>query len=502
MTQRFFRAASAGSAPTVDRWAFSFLGTVFACRLLYAHFLGLIPDETYYWDWSRQLAFGYFDHPPVIAWIIFLTRHVFGESTLGVRSGVIACSLLASVVSYLIARKYLDRPSSLVFFLVLSNSILLFGVGTLLATPDIPLILFWTCSLFFGYKALFEDSTASWFALGFCAGMGLMSKYTFALFFIAFALFLLVSKPQRRWFCTWQPYCAMLVALAVWLPNLVWNSHHHWISFAFQFSHGINSAGSLRFDSLGEFIAGQLGVLSIFPFVLLLCAASVSFKEFRTDGRSAYLTFFFLIPFCIFLVASLQKKVEANWAAAAYVSGLIMIARYWDSLAGTGKKGMKRFAIFSTAFAAVTTAAVLVHLQMPYLPLAPANDPANQARGWKKWAQDVDSIRSNLDRDRSLPVCTNRYQEASMLGFYLPDHPKTYAFCLGARENNYVLFQERKPTAFQRIIFIHPSGDPVAGPLYSNTFLSIDRQETATLHQGPTCATPYNVYTAVMRRSL
>lgn len=484
-----------------DWWAVFFLCSVFAFRMLYAHFLGLVPDETYYWDWSREPAFGYFDHPPMIAWIIFLSRQVFGETALGVRAGVIACSLVASLASYLIARKYVVKPSSLVFFLIMSNSILLFGVGSLLATPDIPLVLFWTCSFYFGYKALFEASTPSWIAMGLCAGLGLMSKYTFALFFIAFVVLLVFSKPERRWLGRWQPYAAALVSLVVWLPNLVWNAHHGWVSFLFQFSHGVNSKGGFRLDTLGEFIAGQLGILSIFPFVLLLCAAAASLKDLRKGGRSAYLTLFFVVPFCVFLIASLQKKVEANWAAAAYVSGLVMIARFWDNL-DKASWAMKRFAIFSTVFAALTTAVVLLHIQAPFLPLAPGNDPANQVLGWKEWAHDVDNIRNSLDHAEPLLICTNRYQEASMLGFYLPDHPRTFALSLGARENNYGLFQERRPRAFQKIIFIHPSGDPVSSPIFSETFLSIDLRSAATLYQGPRSSSVYNVYFATMRKSL
>src|SRR5271169_280058 len=95
----------------IDRAAFSFLGVVFVCRILYAHFLGLIPDETYYWDWSRELSWGYFDHPPMIAWLIAISRHLFGETTLGVRGVVIACSFAASICSYLLAKKFVSKPS-------------------------------------------------------------------------------------------------------------------------------------------------------------------------------------------------------------------------------------------------------------------------------------------------------------------------------------------------------------------------------------------------------
>jgi hypothetical protein len=491
------------TASTVDTVAWSFLGAVFLFRLLYAHFLGLIPDETYYWDWSRELSFGYFDHPPMIAWLIFISRQFFGDTALGVRGAVIACSFAASMFSYMLAKKYVSKSSSLVFFMVLSCSILLFGAGTILSTPDVPLVFFWSCCLLFGYKGVFENSTASWIMLGLCAGLGLLSKYTFVLFFVAFFLFILSSKSSRSWLSKWQPYAAGALSFLVWLPNLLWNAHHQWISLSFQFSHGVSRHTSLRLNSLGEFIGGQIGILSIFPFVLLIIALAALWKDMKKNSSTLFLSVFFYVPFIVFLVASMQNKVEANWAATAYVSGLVLIARYWDGLDRTGSgRWMRRFALFSTVFAALSTAVLLFHIQKPFLPLAAQNDPASQVRGWKEWAHDISDVRNSIDPAGSLMVCTNRYQEASMLGFYLPGHPKTYALCIGARSNNYGLFQDRRPKAFQKIIFIHPASDPVTGPLFSETFSCVEQRGVVTLRQAPQFTNPYNVYIAVLRKSL
>ena len=489
------RAPRASRVSNIDKVALVFLGAVFLCRLLYAHFLGLIPDEAYYWDWSRELSWGYFDHPPMVAWLIYISRLFFGETILGVRGAVIACSFASSICSYLLVKKFVAKQSSLVFFLVLSNSILLFGVGTLLATPDVPLVLFWSCCLLFGYKAVFENSTVSWILLGLCAGLGLLSKYTFILFFAAFVLFIFHSKPTRSWLFKWQPYAALALSMLLWLPNIVWNAHHHWVSFSFQLSHGVGQHFSLRLDTLGEYLGGQIGILSIFPFILLICVCVASWKDMVKNGSIAFLASFFYVPFCMFLFASMQKKVEGNWAASAYVSGLVLVAWYFDGLDKTGTNPfMRRFSLFSAAFAALTTLVLLFHIQKPFLPLAPANDPANQVRGWKEWAHDFSDLRNSIDPAGSLLVCANRYQESSMLGFYLPDHPKTFSICAGARPNNYSLFQE--------VIFIHPASDKAAGPLFSDIFSSVEQRGTVTLEQAPHFASPYNVYVAVLRKPL
>lgn len=486
-----------------DTWALCFLGLIFTFRLVYAHFLGVIPDETYYWDWSRELSCGYFDHPPMIAWLIYLSRLVFGESTLGIRFSVLACSSIATFSSYLLLKNYVTKPWSLMFFLAMSNSIILFGVGTILATPDVPLILFWSLALLFGYRAVFDKSTFSWLLLGIFSGCGLLSKYTFALFFLSFFLFLIFSKQsRRRWLLCWQPYAALLISMLVWLPNILWNARHGWISFLFQFSHGLGSDGFPNFHSFGEFIGGQIGVLSVFPFILLVIASVSLVKIIRTNDQAAYLAAFLFVPFFLFFASSLQKRVEANWAAAAYVTGVMVMALFWDNLDGIKNRRMRRFALFSVGIAALTTGAVLWHIQKPFLPLSEANDPASQVRGWKDWSQEVNTIRKHADPDLRLPLCTNRYQETSMLGFQLPDHPQATALCIGARENTYVLFGNRTLDPAQKVIFIHPDQESVFKPPFTNVFLSIDKIGTATLRQGPNNITPYAVYVAVLAKKI
>jgi 4-amino-4-deoxy-L-arabinose transferase-like glycosyltransferase len=485
-----------------DAWVYSLLIAIFIFRMIYSYFLGLVPDEAYYWDWSRNLSFGYFDHPPMIAWLIFFSRLLFGETILGVRFCILVCAFAASAVSYMMVKKYVTKPSSFLLWAVLSNCVILFGVGSLLATPDVPLVLFWSLSLFFGYKAVFDSSTSSWILLGITAGLGFLSKYTFVLFPVSLVIFLLISKPYRFWFARWQPYAAGCVALLFWMPNLVWNQQHGWAAILFQFFHGVNMHGSLKLDAFGEFIAGQLLVLSVLPFVLLSYTVVAVLKKRPLASRITYLSIFFLVPFGFFLIASLQKNMEANWPAASYISGLILISVAWENLDAKKNRNIRIFAVLSAAFSVVTTAIILWHIQKPFLPIPPPNDPAVQAHGWKNWARNIDDIRSRIDPDHVLTICTNRYQEASLLGFYLPDHPRTFALNIGARNNQYSLFRENKPTDSSKVIFIHSPDDPNLQSLVEKSFLSITLSGKITLHQGNGVNNSFGIFTGLLRRQL
>ena len=491
--------AASGCRGGTDLLVYSLLAAVFLFRLVYAHYLGIVPDEAYYWDWSRSLSWGYFDHPPMIAWLIFLSRKVFGETTLGVRAATIACGLLASIVSYLVVKKYVAKTSSLLLWVILSNSVILFCAGSVLATPDIPLVLFWSLSLLLGYKAIFESSSASWMLLGLAAGLGFLSKYTFALFPLSLVVFLAVSREQRFWFGRWQPYAAACIALLVFMPNLVWNQRHGWHTVFFQVSHGLDKHASLHFDTFGDFIAGQLGVLSLFPFILLVWAMAFFFKSRPFKSRIFYLISFCIVPFGFFLIASLQKKVEANWAACAYVSGIILVSLFWENLDPEKNRSIRRFTAASAAISVIAGAVILSHIQKPFLPLPPQNDPATQVRGWKELAKDIDIIRVRIDSRRAIPVCANRYQEASLFGFYLPDHPKTFALNTGSRDNQYSLWPQRRPAASSSVMFLHSPDDPYLDTIFKRNFCLFALRDKATLHQGKNRESTWGVFTGLLR---
>jgi 4-amino-4-deoxy-L-arabinose transferase-like glycosyltransferase len=488
-----------GQRGGTDILVYSLLAAIFFFRLVYAYFLGIVPDEAYYWDWSRSISWGYFDHPPMIAWLISLSRNIFGDTTLGVRAATIACAFLASVVSYLAAKKYVKKNSSLLLWVILSNSVVLFCAGSVLATPDIPLVLFWSLSLFLGYNAVFESSSVSWILLGLAAGLGFLSKYTFALFPLSLVVFLAISREQRSWFARWQPYAAACLAFLVFLPNLVWNLHHQWSAVFFQASHGFDTHTAIRLDMFGDFIAGQLGVLSLFPFVLLVWAVVYLFKQRPAQSRILYLISFCLVPFVFFLAASLQKKVEANWAACAYVSGFILISLFWENLDPKKNRGIRRFAAASAAISVIAAAVILLHIQRPFLPLPPQNDPATQVRGWENLARDIDRIRVRFDPLRVLPVCANRYQEASLFGFYLPDHPKTFALNTGSRDNQYSLWPQRRPATSVSVLFLHSPGDPYLDTIFVRNFSLFALCDTAVLYQGKNRESTWGVFKGMIR---
>ena len=477
---------------------YSLLVGIFLVRFMYVGTLSIAPDEAYYWDWSRDLSFGYFDHPPMVAWFIYLSTKLFGDTLRGIKFMAIAASFFATLFSLRLAQKFVSRTSSLLLFIVLSNSVIIYGIGCFVAVPDIPMVLFWSMGLLFAFKFFFEGSRSSWIYLGLTMGMGLLSKYIFVLFIISLIIFLLCFKKYRHFLRSIRLYGALLIAFIVFFPNIVWNSRHHWTAVLFQFHHGLGPNAFPRFDFLGEYLTGQIGVLSIFPFIVLILALVNELKNISRSPKKGFLILFYSVPFLFFAISSLQKRVEANWASPAYISGLVLVPVFWETARAAGKRLSQLFIVFSTGVSCIALILIMVHIQKPFLPLAPAMDPTSQIRGWKQWAGDIQTLRQTIDPTHSMPVCANRYQEAALLEFYLPDHPKTFSLNIGSRENHYSLAENKKYLLMKNLLFIYPTQDTLLPPEIAARFERIHYGGAVFLWQDKRTNNSYSVFNGVL----
>jgi len=490
-------SSSINSSNKSDLVAYALLSGIFILRLIYVSFMGIVPDEAYYWDWSRNPAFGYFDHPPMVAWLIFLGARIFGTTFLGVKFMAVAGSFFASLCTYYLAKKYVQKTSSLIILILLSSFVILFGVGGLIATPDIPMVLFWSIGLLVAHAFIFDNRRWTWLLLGAVMGCGMLSKYLFGLFIVSLLVFLLYSKEHRRLLFSKRLWGALLVAFIFFLPNLLWNSRHQWVSVMYQMHHGLGAREFPHFDFLGEFIGGQIGVLSIFPFFLLVIAVINEMRFHLNNPRRMFIAAFFILPLAFFTFSSLQKRVEPNWPCAAYVSGLILVALLWEE-AGLKKVFLRRFILFSTIISCAATAVVLIHVQTPVLPLPPGKDPTAQIRGWKPWAAAIDSVRAKVDPAESMPLCTKFYQDAAFLAFYLPDHPGARALRVNSRPTQYSLYEADAGLRGKKVIIVLPGQDSLP-PEFAQRVDGVVKAATVFQSPGRHTHNPYGVFTAVLK---
>ncbi len=363
------------------------VGALTLWRLYLSATLELHPDEAYYWLWSRQPDVAYFDHPPMVAWFIWLsTRH--SDAELWVR---LPGTLVALVVSGLIWQLALQLTRSVA---VAAGSVLLFNVypltlmGLMVITPDIPVFLFWSLSLWLFWQLMRTGQTWLWYALGLSFGLALLSKYTAVLLAPCLFLYLLLSD-ERRWLKTVHPYLALLTGFAVFLPVVYWNSQHDWVSFAFQLNHGLG--GAVR--SLGpvmEYLAGQMLITG--PVVWLLGMAAAVAALWRRDQATLWLLATSLPVIAFFGLSSLRTVAGPNWPAFAYVTFSILVARYCLEGDSRLRRGLWSLAFgLSLALSVVLT----LHARFGLLPLhefspeLAAADASNGFHGWRELGAEL-----------------------------------------------------------------------------------------------------------------
>lgn len=282
----------------------------FISKLIISLFIPLTLDEYYYLVWGQTPQLSYFDHPPMTGWLMIFGNYFKSISPEAIRWPFILLSHGTLYVWYLILKPYLS-PKYLFYFILVALFNPLWGLGVFVATPDIPLLFFWSCSIYFTYKLYQKPSSINYIALGAALGLGFLSKYQIVLFVPCLILFILNTKSFKH-LLNIKVVLSILAGLLFSLPVLLWNYQHDWASFDFQWNHGMKATEWKWFWPL-EYVLGQF--LIIFPIFAIL-----AFKNSPAKHPLSSLHNFIIFPLLFFLYSSFKNHVEANWAIMAYPS--------------------------------------------------------------------------------------------------------------------------------------------------------------------------------------
>ena len=412
-------------------------------RLLFAARLPLFPDETYYWDWSRRLAGGYFDHPPMIAVLIRAGTALAGllglePTPFVVRLFPVLAGGVAALAVSATARRIADARAALVAALAFALMPLA-AAGLVLATPDAPLLAFEAVAVYAIVRALQSPvrSRASlgwWSVAGVFVGLSFASKYTALLLPLTVFTAVLVRPSLRERLREPGPYVACIVATLVFAPVLHWNATHDWISFRFQLEHGLGRPRGSALKREGDLLGGQLGLVTPVIFVLMAIAVWRALRRPKDNAEFA-LAVVATGTWAFFVYSALRRSVEANWPAPSYVAGVALLGAM---MAASPSAALVRWWRGGLALAGLLVGVLYVHSLVPVLPLPARRDPIARAAGWDDLAAPVDVARRSLGARAW--VGADRYQDVSELAYHLPDRPEALCICLGGRRNHYELW--------------------------------------------------------------
>lgn len=248
------RYASLGADSLVALW----LGIWWVCNVAQAGLAQLANDEAYYHLFAERLAWGYFDHPPVTALLVWLGERLFGGE-LGVRFFFTVLQPLYLWILWRLIRPADASRCDAGLFVVLASTTLMLQIYGFIAVPDGPLLM--TSALFLlTFERFSERRPRAWLWMGVAMALMAYSKYHGALV----VLFSLAANPRLLRRPTL--YLSGAVAALLLVPHLIWQYNHDWASFVYHLS-SRNSV--FRFDYVVEFLANMLVVFN--PFFVPLC---------------------------------------------------------------------------------------------------------------------------------------------------------------------------------------------------------------------------------------
>lgn len=310
-------------------WRFALAATVlFAGLRLFALFatpLELYPDEAQYWLWSRTLDAGYFSKPPMIAWVIHLTTAIGGNSEAFVRLASPLFHAVTGLVLFAVGRRFYGAWAGLLALLIYQ---LMPGVvlSSGLISTDTLVLCFLSIALL-AYVDLPQARRPLFTAAGLGAALGLamLSKYAALYAVIGIGLHLVLVPEARRVWTLKTGAAAISVFLIVIAPNVAWNALHGFETVAHTASNTSLQTG-LKFDlvEMARLLIEQFGVFGL-SFGVLIAAGVLAIRR-RLGPDEILLLCWTAPPIVIVAVQAFLTRANANWTAAAYVSGAVLAA--------------------------------------------------------------------------------------------------------------------------------------------------------------------------------
>lgn len=414
----------------------SFIAVLALLRWFY---LGWVPlqlaaDEAYYWDWSRQLDWGYYSKPPMIAWIAAVARTLGGDHAWALRTPAVICGALALWGVFALARSLYDERVAWWAFLTAAatpgNAAM-----SLFMTIDAPFLCAWAFAVWCVWE-LFGKSRSPrvWLPLAVLAtGVGLLSKQTMIAIIPLTGAWLATRRPMNR-FPKWTYAAWVGGSLLFCLPAFVWNLQNDWLTVHHTREH-------FQWRSLGlgrhlgcylEFNASQAGIVSPLTYLLAIVLCFTALMKWRTlPERERFLLSLGLIPLLAITALSFVQRVQPNWPVAFHLTGMILFSA-WASHEWSAGTRVDRYRTLAAPALMVGVGFVIlfyaIPLVLPYTPwVGGAFDPVSRLRGWQQLAHDVDGLRQEV-REEIDPVIVTMTGRGlvSQLAFYLPDHPRVY----------------------------------------------------------------------------
>ena len=438
-------AASIARRKRIKASLLALLVVLFGVHVWYSVRLNLIPDEAYYWSWSKDLDVCYRDQPGMVAWVNALFTSIIGQNELGVRAPALLFAVLSTLLVYLTVKRLFGDDVMALAAATLMNLLPVFTAGGVLFLHDNVMMFFWALALYALVCIATTGKPWYWALLALSVLAAMYSKFTAVLIVPCIGLFILLSPDQRHWIKRREPYLAAMAVLLLYMPVIAWNANHRWIAYLAvdRLSHIAAFSMAERAWSLSDFFLGQAGIVSPVIFAIIVFAMlerTYSLLRKRSDVH-LLLVCTSLPLFLYFMQLSLRTKVQANWPMAVYLSGTILAVEFvWDRIK-SGDVGWKVMAWVGVIACFAFSLAIHVHAIKPIVPYLAGRDITDQLYGWRELAAKVDEEKAAIGGP-GIRIIARKYQIASELYFYMKGQPRPLCANYSGRGNQFDIWND------------------------------------------------------------
>ncbi len=380
-------------------------------RLTLLPFMGLMPQDAYYYLYGQHLDWSYFDHPGMIGYCLRLFSELFGTSVFIVKMTDFTLTSLTiyffyQLSTYFLSKKHVQRA------IILFTSTIFISILSFNSTPDVPLLLFWTLSVLTLYKAIFEGEKSFWIIGGVFVGLSFLSKYTALLLPIGLFGFLAFSKTYRKLLQTPWPYISLFIMVVVSSPVWWWNMQHEFASFAFQSSS--RAENITKFELKPKLFFGAIGhQMALLIPVLFIVFVSFTYKYLKKvivklqlpSAKVLFLLAFFIPTFVGFFALTPVYWVKLNWMMPSYITGIILAGMYIT------QRGIKLQLIFSVVLH------IIISFQLIYYIVPIKSD--DTWVGWEELSEATILLQKQYPN--TFVFSDDNYKTSAALNFFMDD---------------------------------------------------------------------------------
>ncbi|HEY4934978.1 MAG TPA: glycosyltransferase family 39 protein, partial [Puia sp.] len=249
---------------------------VIGIRIIFIAIMGIMPQDAYYDFYAQHLDLSYYDHPPMIAYLLRFFTSLFGKKVFVLKLADTTVTLLTVIAFYRLAGKFLSENKARMATTLLVSTFMI-SILSLISTPDVPLMLCWTISLNFLHEAIWKRKNIYWIWAGIFTGLSFDSKYTALFLIIGLIGFLMIAKQYRKllisgWFIVYL-FCFAITIL----PVVIWNVRNEFASFKFQSEGRVREGFHVDFSGFAGVVGHQSAILlpflffSIVYFIFRIC---------------------------------------------------------------------------------------------------------------------------------------------------------------------------------------------------------------------------------------